>query len=190
MRAIVLVDEIDLYLHPSWQHTAITELRALFPETTFVVTTHNPLCLLGALPGEIFVLRRNDKTNQVEAFQKDLPPGIRPDEVLTGEWFDLQPSDMMDAGTTAMLEEHRQLLRTSKQPQKNARLAKIEEELTRRLMIPFPSRSIRNLLWAASELSKQEQNALDPLDAVATMSEAELKTLIEKARELAEDGEA
>jgi hypothetical protein len=57
-------------------------------------------------------------------------------------------------------------------------------------MIPFPSRSIRNLLWAASELSKQEQNALDPLDAVATMSEAELKTLIEKARELAEDGEA
>lgn len=40
---VVLVDEIDLHLHPSWQRTIIRDLRLAFPELQFVVTTHAPL---------------------------------------------------------------------------------------------------------------------------------------------------
>lgn len=40
---VVLVDEIDLHLHPSWQRTIIQDLRLAFPELQFVVTTHAPL---------------------------------------------------------------------------------------------------------------------------------------------------
>lgn len=185
MRGLVLVDEIDLYLHPSWQHRVIEDLRKLFPETTFVVTTHNPLCLLGAKPGEIFVLRRNEKTKQIEAIPKDLPPGISPDEVLTGDWFDLQVSDTMDDDTARLLDEHRQLLLGKKTPKQKLELDRVEAELTKRLKLPFHSRSIRNLLWAASKLSEEEQNELDPLDAVSRMSEAELEALIAKGRKLA-----
>src|SRR6185503_12158163 len=57
MEGLVLVDEIDLHLHPRWQRTIIRKLKELFPRLSFVVTTHNALTLLGAEAGEIVVLR-------------------------------------------------------------------------------------------------------------------------------------
>lgn len=42
---IVLIDEIDLHLHPSWQRTVATKLRAIFPNLQFMVTTHSPTML-------------------------------------------------------------------------------------------------------------------------------------------------
>jgi predicted ATP-binding protein involved in virulence len=42
---IVLIDEIDLHLHPSWQRRAIAALRATFPDVHFIVTTHSPFVL-------------------------------------------------------------------------------------------------------------------------------------------------
>jgi predicted ATP-binding protein involved in virulence len=40
--AVVLIDEIDLHLHPKWQRQIIHNLRAAFPRCQFVVTTHSP----------------------------------------------------------------------------------------------------------------------------------------------------
>jgi predicted ATP-binding protein involved in virulence len=42
---VVLIDEIDLHLHPSWQRRAIAALRATFPDVHFIVTTHSPFVL-------------------------------------------------------------------------------------------------------------------------------------------------
>jgi predicted ATP-binding protein involved in virulence len=42
---IVLIDEIDLHLHPRWQRVIIPKLREYFPEIQFVVTTHSPIAL-------------------------------------------------------------------------------------------------------------------------------------------------
>lgn len=42
---IVLIDEIDLHLHPKWQREVLTKLREIFPNVQFVVTTHSPLVL-------------------------------------------------------------------------------------------------------------------------------------------------
>ncbi|EHZ2540206.1 AAA family ATPase [Vibrio parahaemolyticus] len=39
---IVLIDEIDLHLHPSWQQKIIQRLESTFPHIQFVVTTHSP----------------------------------------------------------------------------------------------------------------------------------------------------
>ena len=39
---IVLIDEIDLYLHPHWQQHILADLQAAFPEIQFIVTTHSP----------------------------------------------------------------------------------------------------------------------------------------------------
>jgi transcriptional regulator with XRE-family HTH domain/signal transduction histidine kinase len=60
MRGLVLIDEIDLHLHPSWQVESIRRTRELMPEMSFVVTTHNPLTLGGAKPEEIFQLKDSD----------------------------------------------------------------------------------------------------------------------------------
>jgi predicted ATP-binding protein involved in virulence len=45
--AIVIVDEIDLFLHPRWQSRILKVLRKNFPNTQFIVTTHSPLVVDG-----------------------------------------------------------------------------------------------------------------------------------------------
>jgi len=83
MRCIVLIDELDLHLHPHWQSDIVTKLRHAFPNTTFIATTHNPLTLHGTLPGEVYVVRRADD-GSIDVLRRDLPSGIRADQILTG----------------------------------------------------------------------------------------------------------
>lgn len=61
IRLIVLIDEIDIHLHPQWQREVVSRTRALLPKCTFVVTTHNPLTLAGAKADEIYIIERNDE---------------------------------------------------------------------------------------------------------------------------------
>ncbi len=42
---IVLIDEVDMHLHPGWQQTVLTDLAAAFPNLQFIVTTHSPQVL-------------------------------------------------------------------------------------------------------------------------------------------------
>lgn len=45
---IILIDEVDLHLHPSWQRTILSQLCETFRGVQFIVTTHSPIVLLGA----------------------------------------------------------------------------------------------------------------------------------------------
>lgn len=47
--ALVLIDEIELHLHPKWQRDVLQRLREIFKACQFVVTTHSPL-VLGEVP--------------------------------------------------------------------------------------------------------------------------------------------
>lgn len=47
---LVLIDELDLYLHPTWQVVLVRALRETFPNLQFVATTHSPLVLAGLRP--------------------------------------------------------------------------------------------------------------------------------------------
>ncbi len=42
LEAVVLIDEIDQHLHPTWQREILPRLRKVFPNTQLVVTTHSP----------------------------------------------------------------------------------------------------------------------------------------------------
>jgi predicted ATP-binding protein involved in virulence len=42
---IVLIDELDVHLHPKWQQTVVKMLKSTFPNIQFIVTTHSPLIL-------------------------------------------------------------------------------------------------------------------------------------------------
>jgi len=48
--ALVLIDEIELHLHPKWQRDVLQRLRDIFKACQFVLTTHSPL-VLGEVPG-------------------------------------------------------------------------------------------------------------------------------------------
>ena len=48
VEGVVLIDELDLHLHPRWQRVALTGLRTAFPRLQLVVTTHSPQVLSSA----------------------------------------------------------------------------------------------------------------------------------------------
>lgn len=54
---ILLIDEIELHLHPQWQQQVITNLRKAFPNTQIIVTTHSPQVLTTVHRRNIKVLR-------------------------------------------------------------------------------------------------------------------------------------
>lgn len=92
--AVVLIDEIETHLHPRWKMRITGALRRAFPRVQFIITTHDPLCLRGMFAGEIFVLRRNTQSNEIEQLD-DLPDirGMRAEQILTSELFGLGSTD-------------------------------------------------------------------------------------------------
>lgn len=48
---IVLIDEIDLHLHPQWQQTILSDLHAIFPEIQFIASSHAP-AVINSVPRE------------------------------------------------------------------------------------------------------------------------------------------
>lgn len=56
---VVLIDEIDLHLHPQWQRMVIPQLRETFPNCQFLVTTHSPHVVTHVKPDDsLFLLSR------------------------------------------------------------------------------------------------------------------------------------
>ena len=53
IEGVVLIDEIDLHLHPRWQRAALDGLRAAFPRLQIVATTHSPQVLSSALNRQV-----------------------------------------------------------------------------------------------------------------------------------------
>lgn len=53
---IVLIDEIDLHLHPEWQRIILPRLLSAFPNCQFFITTHSPLVLNQLQPANLFML--------------------------------------------------------------------------------------------------------------------------------------
>ena len=57
--ATVLIDEIELHLHPSWQQRVLADLSRTFPNTQFIVSTHSPQVLTTVRPENIVELRQD-----------------------------------------------------------------------------------------------------------------------------------
>ena len=58
---IILIDEIDLHLHPKWQRMAITKLVRVFPNCQFLITTHSPHIITHVEPQNLFLLSMEDE---------------------------------------------------------------------------------------------------------------------------------
>ena len=58
--AVVLIDEIELHLHPEWQQRILPDLTRTFPNAQFIVTTHSPQVLTTVKPEQVVTLVRED----------------------------------------------------------------------------------------------------------------------------------
>ncbi len=64
-QGIVMIDEIDLHLHPSWQQTILLDLMRTFPNVQFIVSTHSPQVLSSVKPQSLCVLDWDEDTPTV-----------------------------------------------------------------------------------------------------------------------------
>jgi len=55
-RAIILIDELDLHLHPKWQRTIVQGLTHTFPNCQFITTTHSPQIVAAVGPEQVLLL--------------------------------------------------------------------------------------------------------------------------------------
>jgi hypothetical protein len=150
VEGVVLVDEIETHLHPRWKIAIIGALRQLFPRVRFIATTHDPLCVQGLRKGELHVMTRSAKDEEVAIEQVDVRPGLRADQILTGEWFGV-PSTR-DPETVGMIAQHSELLQLRERtPDQQAKLDALDEELRLRLDEYIGTRDQQIALRAAAD---------------------------------------
>jgi predicted ATP-binding protein involved in virulence len=56
---VVLIDELDLHLHPEWQRRIIKVLKDTFPKIQFIATTHSPFLIQETGQGQLIILKNN-----------------------------------------------------------------------------------------------------------------------------------
>lgn len=91
LRGIVIIDEIELHLHPKYQKLLPKTLSEIFPNILFIVSTHSPIPLLG-MPKETTLLKINrsmEKGITVERLDVDFT-NLLPNAILTSPVFGFQ----------------------------------------------------------------------------------------------------
>lgn len=83
---LVLIDEIDLHLHPRWQARIVEALKRTLPKVQFIVTTHSPM-LLPALKREEVVLLDVDDEGNVVAHHPEVSPMLLTGSELYRDFF-------------------------------------------------------------------------------------------------------
>lgn len=89
---VVVVDEIDLLLHPEWQRTVIDRLATTFPKLQFLFSTHSPLVAGTLEAANIYVLNRDHNgIPVVDQYQENIY-GLTANQILTSSYFGLSSS--------------------------------------------------------------------------------------------------
>jgi uncharacterized protein (TIGR02646 family) len=125
---IVILDEIEVHLHPQWKISIVERFRQCFPKLNFLVTTHDPLCLKGLRDNEILILRR-DARGKV-TYTADVPSvhQMKTDDILMSDLFELRSA--RNTGFSLTLARYSELLNKVRRSVKEEReLAKLRRRV-------------------------------------------------------------
>ena len=105
-QAVILIDEIDLHLHPQWQRRVVTNLEETFPRCQFIATTHSPQ-IIGETQPERLILLQAEEGRIVprrcgQAYGLDANAVL---ELIMGTASRAEPARRAIAGVEAALDE-------------------------------------------------------------------------------------
>lgn len=129
---VVLIDEIDMHLHPNWQWKVIDALKKTFPKVQFIVTTHSPIIVASCKEEKLIRL-------QLEDVFLDKPSEIIPGKTVKG-W-------MVDS----VLKEHMQS--EDRDPETSAKLKHLTELAKEKISGSLDSEGIKEYEELIKELS-------------------------------------
>jgi predicted ATP-binding protein involved in virulence len=138
VEAVVLIDEADAHLHPSWQRELGERLRRVFPKVQFIVTTHSPFVAQAATDGGLFVLRSGEDGAVVVDQPVESVRGWTASQILTSPLFGLDST--RDPETESLIREHAALTAKKRAgdltPADKKRLAVVQKQLSATLSAP------------------------------------------------------
>ena len=134
---IVLVDEINLHLHPKWERNLVKKLRNWFPKIQFFFTTHSPTMLLSASRDAIFykIYKENGHTKIGEPILCEKFANLQVNSLITSPLFDLENAYMeaydenkneLDTSNTYLESKIREILKEKKQNQPKKYISETE----------------------------------------------------------------
>jgi predicted MPP superfamily phosphohydrolase/energy-coupling factor transporter ATP-binding protein EcfA2 len=135
---LLLIDEVDLHLHPIWQRKLRAFLNEKLPNYQILATTHSPLTAQQAEEGELYTLRR-PADNQPAILEEypGAPCDLLIDQLITSPAIGV--SSVHSPQVEEIRQEYRDLRdKQRKTPQDRNRLARLREQLRNR---PDPSRA-------------------------------------------------
>jgi len=96
LAGVVLIDDIDLHLHPSWQRTVLQTLSSAFPKLQFVVTSHSPLVLSSLYAANVRLIESPPIGPSTVTALDERVHGLNADQLLTSSYFGLESSRSPD----------------------------------------------------------------------------------------------
>ncbi len=116
---IVMIDEIEMHLHPAWQWTILKALKETFPHVQFFISTHSPIILSSADDATIYLMKTpNDVIKAENAY------GYQINDILTY----LQGSRYQPEAVTGYIDEADRLFATGTENDLNQLMKRAEEE--------------------------------------------------------------
>ena len=95
--AILLIDEIENHLHPTWQRRVIPALLDHFPGLQIFATTHSPFVVAGLKAGQVHLLNRNENGVVTASANTENIEGWTADEILRVYMGVDEPTDELTA---------------------------------------------------------------------------------------------
>lgn len=136
MEGFVLIDELDLHLHPTWQVGIVGALRAVFPRIQFIATTHSPLVTSALQADEVVLLQVEE--GRVVARHPETDPRRLTGSELYAQLYGIADSFPGEVGRMAWRyarlaanpyrddAEHRELIELGKQLRQDEALPDVE----------------------------------------------------------------
>jgi len=166
MPALILIDEVEAHLHPRWKMAIVDGLRQALPAATFLISTHDPLCLRRAAPGEVRVMTRQLATGatdlpvMLEALDR-LPDmgALTVDQLLTADFFGLGDTD--DPASVQALEN---LMAQYASGVKDTSGSDVVKRLQKRLLqdLPIGRTEVERIVQAAVQAYLSERRSNRP----------------------------
>jgi predicted ATP-binding protein involved in virulence len=135
---IVLIDEADAHLHPSWQRELGQRLCQVFPKIQFIVTTHSPFIAQEATDGGLFVLKAGESGAVTVEKPIESVRGWTASQILTSPLFGLESTrdpeteeKIRESGRLNAKEQAKTLTKVEKK-----QLAELRKWLEKRLSAP------------------------------------------------------
>ncbi len=120
---VVLIDEIEMHLHPAWQWKMLDALRQTFPKVQFIIATHSPIILSSANDAALFLMKSPDEVKElsnVYGYSVDdvlaLPQGTLSQPARIKEYYN-RAERILETGSE---EELSKLIKNAKEELRNA----------------------------------------------------------------------